>query len=291
MKLLVFGSVNIDAVYRVDHIAGEGETIDSLSYQTHEGGKGLNQSIALAKAGANVCFAGAVGHDGEYLLKYMASFGVNTERAFVVDESTGHTIIQVDRDGRNCIILFGGANRAVTTDMVDKALDGFGEGDGILMQNEISSVGYIMKAARGRGMRVFFNASPITPDINSLPLDQVSMFLINEVEGSCLTGCEYPDMILDAMLAKYPDSAVLLTLGGKGAVYSDGQRRIRQEAIPVSPVDTTGAGDTFTGYFLQSLMNADPIEAALLRAARAASIAVGRPGAGQSIPYSYEVDV
>ncbi|GHU71417.1 ribokinase [Clostridia bacterium] len=290
MRLLVFGSTNIDDVYRVERFVREGETIDSASYERHEGGKGLNQSIALAKAGMPVSFAGAVGKDGVSLLEYLQSCGVDTAYARVMDVPTGHAIIQVDGAGRNCIILYGGANRAVSTGMIDSVLEGFGEGDGILMQNEISNVGYIMKAARARGMKVFFNASPITADINELPLDQVSLFLINEIEGCGLTGFTEPDQILDAMLTKYPQSDVLLTLGDKGAVYAGPTVRAWQPAIPVKAVDSTGAGDTFTGYFLRSALDGHLIEVALLRAAHAASIAVGRPGAGQSIPYPDEVD-
>jgi ribokinase len=290
VKLLVFGSINIDDVYHVDHFVREGETIDSSSYQRHEGGKGLNQSIALAKAGQAVGFAGAVGGDGAFLLDYLNSSGVDTSRSSVADTPTGHALIQVDSAGNNCIILYGGANRAVTPGIIDSALDGFTAGDCLLTQNETSGVAYLLEEASRRGMRVFFNASPITRDILDLPLDLVDMFIINETEGHGLTGLDDPDETLDALLSKYPKSSALLTLGGKGAVYADSARRVSQAAIPVKAVDSTAAGDTFTGYFLQAILSGQAIETALPRAAHAASIAVGRPGAGPSIPYPREVD-
>ncbi|MDR0395748.1 MAG: ribokinase [Oscillospiraceae bacterium] len=290
MNLLVFGSVNIDEVYHVDRFARDGETIASLSYARHEGGKGLNQSIALAKAGQAVRFAGAVGEDGAYLLDYLNEYGVDASRARVTGTPTGRAIIQVDASGRNCIILYAGANQEVTPDMIDSALEGMGEGDAILAQNEISRVDYVIEAASRRGLRIFFNASPLTRDMDALGLDRVSVFLVNEIEGRGLTGRDDPEGMLDAMLERYPRTSVLLTLGDKGAVYADGSRRVSQAAIPVEAIDSTGAGDTFTGYFLQAELSGERIETALRRAAQAASIAVGRPGAGRSIPYADEVD-
>ncbi|GHU76284.1 ribokinase [Clostridia bacterium] len=290
MKILVFGSINIDDVYTVEHFAREGETIDSSSYRRHEGGKGLNQSIALAKAGISPYFAGAVGEDGRYLLDFMNSFGVNTDYVKIADVPTGHAIIQVDGAGRNCIILYGGANRSITPDMADGILAGFGAGDCLLMQNEISSQDYIMKAAHARGMRILFNASPIADNLTSMPLELVELFLINEVEGLGLMGRTEPDAILDEMLQLYPSAGILLTLGERGAIFADSTRRVRQAAIPVKAVDSTAAGDTFTGYFVQAMLTGCAVEYALLRAAHAASIAVGRAGAGESVPYAGEVD-
>ncbi|MDR2504481.1 MAG: ribokinase [Oscillospiraceae bacterium] len=290
MKLLVFGSLNIDDVYLVDHLVKEGETIDSRSYTRCEGGKGLNQAIALAKAGAEVYFAGAVGEDGAFLPAFLSSFGVRTEYIKTVDEPTGRAIIQVDDAGRNSIILYGGANRRISPETVDDVLCGFGEGDCILLQNEISSLDYLICAAHEKGMTIFLNPSPITEGLKRGPLGFVDWFILNEVEGYGLTGHTDEDGIIMELLRNYPSCRVLLTLGEKGSVYADAARRARRSAFPVDASDTTAAGDTFTGYFVNAILNSEEVDRALLIAAQAAAIAVSRFGAGRSIPYADEVE-
>ena len=290
MKLLVFGSINIDDVYRLHHLVKEGETIDSQSYQRSEGGKGLNQAIALAKAGADVYFAGAIGEDGTYLLDFLSSSGVRTDYIQKLNVPTGHAIIQVDDEGRNCIILYGGANRCISPEMIDSILINFGAGDCILMQNEISSLDYLISAAHRKGMTIFLNPSPITENLKSYPLDLVDLFILNEIEGYGLTGKTDEDDIIDAMLSRFPSCRVLLTLGEKGAIYGDAARRLRQAATPVDALDTTGAGDAFTGFFVRSILLGETVEHAMQTASLAAAIAVSRFGAGRSIPYKDEVE-
>lgn len=289
MKLLDFGSLNIDHVYTLSHLVREGETLDSLSYVKNEGGKGLNQAVALAKAGAEVYFAGAVGKDGMFLLDFLSFYGVKTGHVWTLDVPTGHAVIQVDVQGRNSIILYGGANRHITPEMAEEVLSNFGPGDCVLLQNEISSLAHIIRSASARGIQIALNPSPITEDLSSAPLSLVDWFILNEIEGYDLTGRTAPEEILDGMLAKYPQSKVVLTLGDSGAVYADGTRRVYQPAIPATPVDSTAAGDTFTGYFLKTMLMGGTVEKSLLAAAQAASLAVARMGAGRSIPYEDEV--
>ena len=139
MKVLNFGSLNIDYVYDVDNFVRKGETISSKALKVFCGGKGLNQWVALARGGAEVYQAGMIGKDGQFLLDLLKEVGVNIDNIVIRDDiRTGNAIIQRDKSGDNCIILFAGANRSITKDYVDKVLSGFKEGDYIVLQNEIS---------------------------------------------------------------------------------------------------------------------------------------------------------
>lgn len=290
MKILVYGSLNIDHVYQLPHFLRPGETLSSLSYQRNSGGKGLNQAIALARAGQEVWFAGGIGQDGLFLRDALTAEGVDVRLLQVSDTPTGHAIIQVDAQGGNAIVLYGGANQSVTEDAICQAIAQCNSGDLLLLQNEINLVPQIIREAKAQGLQIALNPSPASPEMTSWPLELVDWLLLNEVEGHDLTGCTAPEDILDALHEKYPACRVVLTLGEQGAFYSDGQQRMHQPAIPAQAVDTTAAGDTFTGYFLQAVLAGRPAAEALRRAAQAASIAVSRPGASASIPYTTEID-
>lgn len=289
MKALVFGSLNIDHVYQLPHHLRPGETLASTSYRRTSGGKGLNQAIALARAGQTVCFAGGIGGDGLFLRDALTAEGVDVRLLQITDTPTGHAIIHVDAQGGNAIVLYGGANQCVTTEMIETTLNAFQPGDLVLLQNEINLVPEIIRAARQRGLQVALNPSPASPDMKSWPLDMVDWLLLNEVEGADLTGFADPQQILDALLQRYPACRIVLTLGSDGAMYGDAQQRVHQAAFRVQAVDTTAAGDTFTGYFLQSMLSGHSPADALLRACCASAIAVCRPGASASIPHAEEV--
>ena len=289
MKILNFGSLNIDKVYKVEHFPMPGETLSSDSYEVHVGGKGLNQSVALAKAGAQVRHAGAVGEDGGFLLDYLKSTGVDTSLVKVADVATGHAIIEVDKNGQNSILLFGGANKAVSPEYCDKVLENFGTGDVILLQNEISSVGYIMEAAYKKGMRIAFNPSPIDDSIKDMPLKYVEWMLLNETEGKCLSGKSKPEEIAAVLTEKYPCCKIVLTLGGDGVIYADKNGSIKRPALKTNVVDTTAAGDTFTGYFLHSIAIGKEPGEALEIASKASSITISRAGAAETIPFASEL--
>ena len=289
MKFLVFGSLNIDHVYKVRHLVREGETVSSLTYDTLPGGKGLNQAVALSRAGQEVWFAGAVGKDGEPLIHLLRGEGVHTELIRHLPCANGHAIIQVDEEGRNSIIVCGGANQGITPEIIDETLAPFGAGDWLLMQNEISCGADLLQKAAEKGMTVAVNPSPITEDLLTWPLEKATYLIVNETEGRLLSGETDEDKIPGALLNRYPSCRVLLTLGEKGAVYADKTARLFQQALPVKAVDTTAAGDTFTGYFLCSLAKGQSAAQALFSAAAASSIAVGRPGATPSIPKREEV--
>jgi len=288
MKVLNFGSLNIDYVYQLDHFVRAGETTASTGYAKNVGGKGLNQSIALARAGAEVYHAGSIGEDGRFLAEYLAENGVNTDHIAVIDSVSGHAIIQVDANGQNCIILHGGANQSITREQIDRTLEAFSAGDILLLQNEINNLPYLMEKAAEKGMQIALNPSPISPALAEMPLEKVTYFLVNEIEGEELSGKSEPDDIAAELLTRYPDSRIVLTLGKRGCMYADVTQRFLAETYPGKPVDTTAAGDTFTGYFLSFILNgASPREAVDLANA-AATIAVTRHGAACSIPVREE---
>lgn len=295
MRALCFGSLNIDYVYQVPHFVGGGETLAAGSLSRFSGGKGLNQSIALARAGLEAWHAGAIGRDGRFLLEELQEAGVHTGYVEVLEDvSTGHAIIQRTPSGENCILLYGGANRSITREQVDQVLAGFGPGDALVLQNEISQLPYLAEQAKARGMTVALNPSPMEEGLLPL-LPLADYLLLNEIEAAQLCqglGSALPEAEEDlaaALAAALPSTAVVLTLGPRGSLYADGTRLARQAAVPVRAVDTTAAGDTYTGFFLAGALEGRGVEWAMEFAAAAAAIAVTRPGAAPSIPSREEV--
>ena len=290
MKVLNFGSLNFDHFYEVEHIVRPGETIPSGKYRLACGGKGLNQSVALAHAGANVFHAGKVGRDGEALIACLKAAGVNTRYLEVAEDTpSGHAIIQVDKHGQNSIIIHGGANRAIQKEDVSQVLGNFERGDCLLLQNEVSCMAEIIEQAAIHDLIIFLNPSPMDERVAGYPLDKVDYFIINEIEGRDLSGATEPDAIVAAMRQRFPHAATLLTLGEKGVRYADRQTSLSVPAEKVRAVDTTAAGDTFTGFFIARKIAGQSIEACLKTACHAAAICVTRRGAADSIPFLNEV--
>lgn len=290
-KILNFGSLNLDYVYSVDRIVTQGETISSNTMNIFCGGKGLNQSCAAARAGAEVYHAGMYGaDDGKMLMDALNMANVKTQYVKALDGPSGHAIIQVDSKGQNCIIICGGANVKLTEEYADEVLDNFGNGDILLLQNEINQIPYIMKKARERGMKIAFNPSPINEKIAQYPLELVDIFILNEVEGAELSGESEPEKICDKLLQRFPNAEIVLTLGKNGCIYCSRDIRITQKAFAVKAVDTTAAGDTFTGYYLAAAVLGFDHKKALERASAASAIAVTKNGACNSIPDKGQVD-
>lgn len=292
MKILNFGSLNIDKVYAVKNFVQPGETILSLDFHTFCGGKGLNQSVAAARAGAAVYHAGAIGADGQMLTDMLESSGVHTDYLQRLDGASGHAIIEVNENGQNRIIVCAGTNGQITEEYADDVLSHFDADDILLLQNEISSIPYIMEQAHKKGMRIAMNPSPVNDALLSYPLQLADWLLVNETEGQLLSGLSSDDEeeILDALHRKYPNSTVIMTLGSKGAWYSSPSSRHFQPSYRVNAVDTTAAGDTFTGYLLCGLSAGKTSAQALEIATRASAIAVSREGAAPSIPCAKEVE-
>jgi len=263
MRVLNFGSLNIDHVYQIKHFVRPGETLSSENYQRFSGGKGGNQSIALAHAGADVSHAGNIGKDGLWLKNVLKRHGVDTSLIEVVEEPSGHAIIQVNQEGENSIILYGGANQKVTGEYIENALSQFDSGDYLLLQNEINAVDEIIDRAAKEGLKIFFNPAPMRHDVSEYPLELVDCFILNEIEGGELTGEQEPEKILSAMTDRFPEAKTVLTLGAEGVLLGSIEKKIYVRAAKVTPVDTTAAGDTFIGFFLASVMNGRELEYAL----------------------------
>lgn len=189
MKVLSFGSLNIDYTYKVDHFVQKGETLSSESLQVFSGGKGLNQSVALAKAGVETYHAGAIGEDGRFLLEVLKEAGANTDMVAVrTDVRTGNAIIQNDKEGDNCILLYGGANQAITDEQIDETVAHFEKGDFLLIQNEINGLEKLLTCAHEKGMKTVLNPSPMNEKILKLPLEYIDYFILNEVEAGQILG-------------------------------------------------------------------------------------------------------
>ncbi|MDR2898259.1 MAG: ribokinase [Spirochaetaceae bacterium] len=296
MNVLVYGSLNIDLVFSVGHIVRPGETISSTALTRSAGGKGANQAAALAKAGVAVKLAGKVGQDGEFLLSLLESYGVDTSLVAVSDGATGQAIIQLDENKQNAIVLYGGGNREITEEEIEAVLAGFTAGDMIVLQNEISHTAEIIRQAKSRGMKVCLNPSPYDKFIEALPLDMVDMFFVNEIEGAALAGALADEnfdifitVVLEKLTNRFPDAEIILTAGRDGAYYAFQEERAHGAILNVPVVDTTGAGDTFTGYFLASRLRGYTAQQSLDTACRAASIAVSRFGAMEAVPAAAEV--
>lgn len=288
-KFLNFGSLNQDMVYSVDHTVRPGETTASSKLEFFCGGKGLNQSIALARAGAKVFHAGCVGSDGERLLEKLKENNIDISLIKRCDMPSGHAIIQVDKNGQNSILLFGGANKQIDEEQIAKVLSDFKAGDKLFLQNEINAVDKIITAASKKGMEIVFNPSPFGDEILSYPLDKITWFVVNETEANELTDESDPDIILSVFSEKYPSAKILLTLGSDGSVCKANGKVYHQKIFNVPVVDTTAAGDTFLGFFF-ALVDTHGIDGALKYASAASAVAVSRSGASSSIPKLNEVE-
>lgn len=292
--VLNFGSLNIDLVYSVPHFLVPGETLACSAFNRYAGGKGLNQSVALARAGVQVFHAGKIGPDGDFLRQTLMDAGVDVSFLLRGNEPTGNALIEVeDISGGNRILLYPGANHAITGEDIRSVLDHFPAGTILLLQNEISNIPFLIEEGFTRGFRIMFNPAPCTPDVAAMPLEKIHTLFVNEVEAAQLTSQAQdtePAVLADLLTARYPNTDFVLTLGKRGALYASGKEtRIFVPAADVTPVDTTSAGDTFTGFYLASILRGYCPEDAMRYASKGAGIAVSRPGAAQSIPTAEEV--
>ncbi|RHM58550.1 ribokinase [Coprobacillus sp. AF33-1AC] len=289
MKVLCFGSANLDHVYKVDHFTAPGETQSCLDYAIKCGGKGVNQAIAMALAGNETYFAGMIGHDGSLLKETLDEKKVHIDYLKISDKPTGHAIIEVDQSGQNHILLYGGTNKAISYEYIDEVLSRFSKDDIIVLQNEINNVPYIIERSYEKGMKIFFNAAPYDDEILNYPIDKVTWLIVNETEGAALSGEENEETILKALKQKYPCTHILFTMGKEGSRVLTDKDDIKVKAMSVEAVDTTGAGDTYIGYFVRGIVENMPLLDTLQLATKASAIAVTRFGATDSIPHYEEV--
>lgn len=292
MRIINFGSLNIDKVYQVEQFVQPGQTITAKDYTVVAGGKGLNQSLAAARAGADVLHAGAIGAEGRFMAELLQESGADISLLREVDGPSGHAIIEINAAGQNRIIVFGGANRSMTSKYIERVLDTALSDDWVLLQNEVNLVPEIIQRAHDKGLRVVFNPSPMPENLEELPLACVSLFMVNEIEAAQLAGTDANASFEDTLMAlrtKYPNASVVMTVGADGVLYDGEEGRFRLPAFKVKAVDTTAAGDTFCGYFLAAICAGKPVQTALQEASAASAIAVSRAGAAPSVPTAAEV--
>lgn len=289
MKILNFGSCNIDYVYSLSHIVNVGETLKSDNLSIFAGGKGLNQSIAMSRAGCSVYHAGCVGKDGTLLTDTLINNNVDISNISVIDSTTGHAIIQVSRDGDNSIFIHAGSNGMITKEHIDSVLSHFDKGDILVLQNEINNLKYITEKAYTRGMQIVLNPSPINESLFDIDFNKLSFIVLNEVEAKTFSGSDDPEMSLDYFTKNYPALRVMLTLGKNGCIYCEGGKTTAHSIFETTVVDSTAAGDTFLGYFVAGISQRKNISEILKYASAAAAIAVSREGASPSIPTFCEV--
>ncbi len=291
MRIYNLGSLNIDYVYDVDHFVSAGETLSSDKMQIFPGGKGLNQSVALARAGAEVIHGAVIGADGGFLTEILSSAGVDTSRIETIPRRCGHAVIQVDKSGQNCILLYPGTNRCIDRRYIENFLSDAERDDILVVQNEISGLDIAFETAHRKNMRIAFNPSPFHSDIKKLPLSLVRWLFCNETEGEALFGSRDIREITERFITQIPDGDLILTLGKDGSVFKNREKFIAQPIFETKTVDTTAAGDTFLGYFLASVTKGESVERSMAVASKAASVAVSVKGASSSIPFLRDVTV
>ena len=289
MKILNFGSCNVDYVYSLDHIVEPGETETSHALEVFPGGKGLNQSIAVAKAAGKIYHAGCIGKEGEFLAEMLQDNGVDISFIKFVEEKNGHAIIQVSKDGENCIFLYPGSNEMIEKEDIDRVLEHFSQGDMLLLQNEISNLAYLVEKAYQKGLQVVLNPSPYNEKIAALNFHKITYLILNEVEAKAISGLTDVDDILEFWKKEYPNLKLMLTLGKKGCFYQDQKHCVYHPIFSVDVVDTTAAGDAFAGYFVAGVAKGLPYREILKLASCAAALAVSKKGAAPSIPKMEEV--
>ena len=289
MKILNFGSCNVDYVYSVEDIAKVGETVSSNKLELFPGGKGLNQSVALARSGEKVYHAGCVGCDGDFLLKLMQDSGVDISLIKRSTNKNGHAIIQLDKNGENSIIVYKGTNGENDFEYIDWVLEKFDKGDYLILQNEISNIFYIVKRGIEKGMRIVLNPSPFDNSLRSLDLGALEYLIVNKTEAEQLFGTSNAQDVFKIYSKKYSNLKVVLTLGANGSCLIDAKGVTYCPAYKIDVVDTVAAGDTFTGYFVSQTVKGNSSLESLKTASAAAGIAVSKKGAASSIPVMEEV--
>ena len=284
MKILNFGSINKDFFYSVNDFVRPGETISSNRYDIKIGGKGLNQSVGISKAGVKVYHAGIINKEDTFIIDKLKSWKINCDNILLSDNPTGHAIIQVNKKGENSIIIHGGANHDFNLKSIKSILSKFETGDVLLLQNEINNIDEIIDRAHYKKMKIIFNPAPFNNDILKYDFNKINTLILNQSEGEGLSNEKIPDKILKVLNNNFKNTEIILTLGEKGSLYSYKDELIKIRAHDVKTVDTTGAGDTFIGYYVAGFASKMNKKDNLNRASEAAALTTIKLGGAESIP-------
>ncbi len=285
MTIFNLGSINADVFYTLPHLVGPGETLAASAIYEGLGGKGANMSVAAARAGSLVQHIGAIGPDGDWATARLSGYGVNVDNIQTVSEKTGHAIIMVDDAGENAIVIYSGANLQISETEIARALESANDGDYFLTQNETNAQGFAAKAAKAAGLRVAYAAAPFDADAVIAVLPYLDLLILNQVEAEQLQATTGKDV------RQLPVEDVIVTLGSDGCVWNANSAGTEThfDACKVKPIDTTGAGDTFTGYVLAALDQGATMADAITLATKAGAIMVTRKGTADVIPTLAEV--
>lgn len=288
-KIIIIGSFNLDFVFFVDRFVKAAETYHSKGMEMHYGGKGFNQAIACAKVYPDVSLAINVNEKEAYIKRVLADNNVKNDFVRITKSPTGMAFIQVNQEGENSILLNKGANYQFDLEQFVEILNQYKTGDLLVLQNEINYIDQLINIAHKRHLSIALNPSPFSQDLLQLPLEKCSYLFINEVEGEALTKQSESQAILNEIATKYPQCEIVLTLGSKGALVQKGQEIYQQDAFKVTSVDSTGAGDTFTGFYLGEKCLGKSMQESLRFASAASALSVTKKGAMDSIPSLHEV--
>ena len=294
--IIVVGSINLDLIASVDRLPGPGETVRGSGFVTAPGGKGANQALAAARAGATVRMVGAVGKDNfaTEALALLRDGKIDLSGIGATFASTGTAMIMVGADGENVIAVVPGANDSVVPGDLSKAF--VKKGDVVLLQLEIplQTVDAALDTARVAGAVTVLNTAPFRGEAVAF-LGKADYVVANETEfdlygeALSLSGRDRPARMRDYV--GKTGRAIVVTLGGDGVLAATPDDFLTVPALKITPVDTVGAGDTFCGYFAAGLSSGLALEQALVRAAAAGSLACLKPGAQPAIPLVKDVDL
>lgn len=280
MAIWNLGSINLDLIYGVAKLPARGETVAADTKVEFLGGKGANMSVAAARAAAQVHHIGAVGPDGAWAVERLLEYGVDTQNITRLDSPTGQAIVAVEQSGENQIIIFSGANRQIPEEVINKALLQAQKGDALILQNETNAQVDAARLGKELGLTVCYAAAPFDTEAVQNVLPFIDFLILNAVEAAQLENA------LGLSISDLSVADIIVTKGADGAEWihtRDGTRR-SFPARPVEAVDTTGAGDTFTGYVLAGMDRGLPMPQAISQAILAASIMVTRHGTADVIP-------
>ncbi|MEM9239099.1 MAG: ribokinase [Pseudomonadota bacterium] len=274
------GSINADYFYDLPHLPGPGETLAATRMASGLGGKGANQSVAAALAGVEVRHIGCVGPDGAWAVDRLREFGVDVRHVRVSDTPTAHAIVMVDEAGENQIVIYPGANMEQDERSIAAALENAASGDWLMLQNETSLQMEAAKLARKKGLSVAYSAAPFDVQAVEAILPFATLVIMNEVEAQQYAAES------ERSIEELPVSYALVTKGKDGATWHDldASEASQVPAFQVSPVDTTGAGDTFAGYAVAGLAQGLPVDIALKQASAAAALSTTKKGTADAIP-------
>ena len=278
MTVFNLGSINADYVYQVPHLPAPGETLATTKMSRGLGGKGANMSVAAARAAAHVCHIGCLGRDGAWAAERLLEYGVDTRFITTQSEATGHAIIAVDASGENNILLYPGANQKNTQEAIGMALSQAHAGDWLLVQNETNNQSYAVTTAKTLGLSVAYAAAPFNAQAVQAVMGSLDLLILNAVEAEQL------HQATGQTPAQLPVRDTIVTLGSEGCLWYGVEGQQQFKAVVVELVDTTGAGDTFTGYVLAGLDRGMPMAQAISLGTKAAGLMVTRLGTADVIP-------